>query len=768
MDARQRAQELRRLLDAANRAYYADAAPIMADTQFDRLLAELAEIEAAHPDLADENSPTRRVGGGPVEGFVTRAHARPMLSIDNSYDPAALAEWHARALRGLGMAGAPGSAEAPGLFATQMAAPPLGGEAAAPLLVADAKIDGVAVSLRYERGRLACALTRGDGTTGDDITHNIRTIAAVPLTLDGPGVPEVLEVRGEVYLPLKQFERLNAARAQAGEELFMNPRNAAAGGLKQLDPRETRRRGLAFAAHGRGEVSGQGATGFADTHWGFIRRLAELGVPVNEPIARSGSLAEVMAAIERFGAARQTLAFATDGVVVRLDRFDDQERLGTTSKSPRWVVAYKFPAERKATRLLRVEWQVGKTGKITPRAVMEPVLLAGTTVRHATLHNVGRIKDAPTAPDRADSPRTDIRLGDFVYVEKAGEVIPYVAGVAIERRPPDAVPIDPPPVCPECGGPVETEPPAATGPAGVGVGAEARADLRAETARTCVNPECPAQVREKLIWFAGRKQMDIEGLGEKTVDLIRASGDVPLASFGDIYRLHHHASGLVELERMGQKKVDNLLAGIEASKSRGLARVLAGMGIRHVGDSTAKQLCRLFPDLDALLAAAEPELRPKSLSKDEARSLGLAAEAKDRVETGLGRDTAPAVYAYLHSNAAQRTFADLRELGVSLTSREFAGAGAEGAGAGAVAAGGPLAGKTVVITGTLAGFDRTELTSLLERLGAKVTGSVSRSTSVLICGESAGSKLDRARELNIPIWDEPALVAVLRQANAAP
>jgi DNA ligase (NAD+) len=737
-DAPQRVAELRRLLEAANRAYYVEARPIMADAEYDRLLAELAALERVHPELDDPNSPTKRVGGEPISGFRTVAHRVPMLSIDNTYDEGALREWHARVRRGLD--------GGEGLFAGS------GGEA--PVLAADAKIDGVALSLRYEGGRLVSGVTRGDGARGDDVTHNIRTIRAIPLELRGedgrPGdVPEVLEVRGEVYLPLSEFARLNAEREQSGEDLFMNPRNAAAGALKQLDPRQTARRGLSFAAHGRGELVERAGSGgpFARSHSEFLRRLSALGMAVNTPLVVSADLEAVIETIRAFQSRRGELGYATDGVVVRVDAWALQDRLGATAKSPRWIIAYKYPAEQRTTRLLRVDHQVGKTGKITPRAVMEPVLLAGSVVRHATLHNYGRVADAPT---ERPGERTDIRIGDTVVVEKAGEIIPYVAGVVLSKRPPEAVRIEPPRTCPVCGGPVEVEPPEAS----------ERASL--ETQRVCVNPECPAQVRERLIWFAGRKQMDIEGLGEKTVDLIRQSGTIPLNSFADIFRLKDHRERLLQLHGMGEKKVEALLEGIERAKGRGLGRLLASMGIRHVGDVTAKMLARQFRDLDELLAAPEARLRPKACTKDEARALGLPLEVKDRPETGLGADTAPAVYQYLHSEAARRTFEALRSLGVDLRSTDYVGA--EGPRK-AAAPDNAFRGKVVVITGTLDHYEREALTEVLERLGARVSGSVSAQTDLLIVGRKAGSKLEKARSLGVPIMEEPELLRALAEAG---
>ncbi|MGH7131306.1 MAG: NAD-dependent DNA ligase LigA [Phycisphaerales bacterium] len=724
-----RVTELRALLDRANRAYYVDAKPVISDREYDDLLKELEALEAAHPELDDPDSPSKRVGGEPVDGFKTVRHAVPMLSIDNTYDTASLREWHQRVVRGAGGDSLFGGGKGSGKIA----------------LAADAKIDGLAMSLRYERSALVHAVTRGDGTKGDDVTANIRTIRAVPLRLEGK-VPQVLEVRGEVFFPIKEFERVNTEREAEGEELFLNPRNAAAGTLKQLDPRITAKRRLGFVAHGRGEVSD---AGFAESHSDFLEKLKKAGMPVNPPLVVTDDIEKVIAAIEKFAETRHKQSHAIDGVVVRVDSFALQEQLGVTSKSPRWVVAYKYPAERKTTVLIRVDHQVGKTGKITPRAAMEPVLLAGSVVKHATLHNYGRVRDALTDPDDPNSPRTDIRIGDTVYVEKAGEVIPYVPGVVIAKRPKSAKKIEPPERCPECGGPVEVDPP------------EGVENPALETSRSCMNPECPAQVREKLIWFAGRKQMDIEGLGEKTVDQIRSESKVPLNAFGDIFRLHKHRDALLALDRMGEKKVDNLLAGIEAAKSRGLSNVLAGMGIRHVGDSTARALCRVFKDLDALLAAPEATLRPKTLKKDEAKAAGLSEDPKERPETGLGTDTAPAVHAYLHSAHARKTFKDLAELGVDLNSHEWSPPGKK------PAATGPFAGKTVVITGTLENYEREELARLLESLGAKTSGSVSSKTSLVIVGESAGSKLDKARELGISTWDEHQLLAALKQAGVA-
>ncbi len=707
-----RIDELRELLHRANRAYYAAAKPIMSDHEYDRLLAELAELEAAHPEKDDPNSPTRRVGEAATGGFRTVVHAVPMRSIDNTYSEGDVRAWGERITRALG---------------------------AAPALVADPKIDGVALSLRYERGELVRAVTRGDGERGDDITANVRAIRAVPLVLDDSRVapPRVLEVRGEAYLPHAEFERINAEREAAGDELFMNPRNACAGTLKQLNPRTVAERGVAFVAHGRGEVA---PASYAGSHSEFLGKIADLGLPVGDGWTRCGTIDEAITAINEYEKLRRKSAVPVDGMVVRVDSFAQQEELGSTSRAPRWCIAYKYAAERKTTTLLDVEFQVGKSGRITPRAVMAPVVLAGTTVRHASLFNFGEVR------------RKDLRIGDTVVVEKAGEIIPQVIEVVAEKRPRDAREIVAPAECPACGGPIEVEPPK--------LEERGEYESKEETSRLCVNPECPAQIREKLVWFAGRGRMDIDGLGEKTIDQIRESA-VPLERFADIFHLRERRDDLLTaLEKPDKKdkskrpelRVDNLLRSIEASKGRGMARVLAAMGIRHVGDATARALARLFPDIESLIATDEAALRPKTLKKDEAAAYGLPEDPKDRPSTMLGRDTAPAVHAYLHSEQARATFEALAAVGVVLDSHEYKTTGAGDA------ADSLFAGKTVVLTGALESFTRQELTDALDALGAKVSGSVSKKTDLVIAGDSAGSKLDKARELGVEVWDEATLL----------
>lgn len=721
---RKEVETLRQTLRRANRAYYVEQKPFMTDREFDEALNRLATLEAEHPDLDDPLSPTKQVGGEPIKGFRTIPHAQPMLSIDNTYSEEEVREWDARVRKGLGDVSSArptkGRKDEAGLFGKES-----GGSSASGGLayVCDAKIDGVAISLRYEKGRLAQALTRGDGVKGDDITENAKTIRAIPLELAGDP-PRVLEVRGEAYIPTEEFERINREREANDEEPFMNPRNSCAGTLKNLDPKLVASRRLGFVAHGRGEVTP--ADSFA-SYSEFLERISEYGLPARAGWERVTTIDDVLAFIDAFDKKRAGLPFAVDGVVVRVDSFAQQAALGTTAKSPRWCIAYKYPAERKTTKLLDIEFQVGKTGKITPRAIMEPVLIAGTVVRHASLHNFGLIAER------------DIRIGDTVVVEKAGEIIPQVIGPAPgSKRGKDKV--APPRKCPECGAPVEI------------VEEEGR-----ETARHCVNPECPAQIQEKLIWFAGRGQMDIEGLGEKTVVQIRAESRIPLSRFADVFHLADHRDELLALERMGEKKVNNLLEGIAAAKSRGLARVLSGMGILHVGSTTAKLLARRYKDIDALMQASVRDLMPNAkLTKKEAEEMGVDAAPPGGQETGLGKDTAPGVFAYLHSAPGRRAFRELAEAGVDLKSHEYAVA-AETAGAKKTA----FTGKTIVLTGTLESFEREALKEVLEGLGAKVTGSVSAKTDLVIAGESAGSKLEKARELGITTWDEARLLREL-------
>lgn len=669
-----RIRELRTLLEQANHAYYVDAQPIMSDRDYDQLLKELEKLEASYPDLHDPNSPTQRVGGEPIEGFTTVAHFVPMQSIDNTYSFDDLRTWYERVIKGLGTA-----KDQADLFAEQGNID----------LVCDPKIDGVAISLRYEKGILVQAVTRGDGSKGDDVTSNIRTIRAIPLRLTGKKLPEVLEVRGEVFMPNSEFQRINEERDSAGQTLFVNTRNATAGTLKSLDPKISAQRRLSFIAHGRGVIDGMPGV---QNHSRFLDRVRKMGIPVSPMTQQCESLDEVIITIETFASKRNDLDYGVDGMVVRVDQFDQQEQLGSTSKAPRWCIAYKYPAEQKTTKLLSVDWQVGKGGTLTPRATMEPVFVGGSTVRHASLHNIDEIQ------------RKDIRLNDYVLVEKAGEIIPQVVSVIADKRTGEENVIHAPQSCPACEGVVEKEGPKLY----------------------CVNPECPAQFREKLKWFVGRGQMDVDGLGEKLVDQLVDANFI--THFADLFTLHSRRDELIELERMGKKSVDNLLKGIEQAKSRGLSRVLAGLGIRHIGSTAAKTLARHFPDADALL---ESDLDQLIALHD------------------FGDITGRTLYDYLQSEQGHDVFHQLEVVGVDLKSDLF--------GQEVESTDSPVAGKTIVLTGTLESFGRKELSEKLEMLGAKVASSVSSNTDLVIAGVNPGSKLDKARQLKITIWDEAKL-----------
>jgi DNA ligase (NAD+) len=679
---KKRIDQLRDLLDRANFAYYVEAQPIMSDLDYDKLMKELIELEAANPELRDPSSPSQRIGDQPVDGFETVRHAVPMTSIDNTYSVDDLRAWHQRVLKGLGEKGGDG------LF---------GGENTL-AFVCDPKIDGVAVNLRYEHGALALAATRGDGEKGDDVTAQVRTIRAIPLRLQQHStsmVPDVLEVRGEIFMPNSEFQRINKEREAEGEAPFANARNSTAGTLKNLDPKVAAKRRLNFFGHGRGEVRGRDGLEHIDSYWDFLQAIKRLGIPVNPLTQCCDSIDAIIKRIEWFAKERAKLPYGVDGMVIRVDRFDQQRKLGATSKAPRWAIAYKYPAEQGTTVLREVNWQVGKGGTLTPRATMEPIFLAGTTVKHATLHNIEEIR------------RKDIRVGDTVIIEKAGEIIPQVVSVVTEKRPGGAKPMQAPSKCPECGGAVEQEGPKLF----------------------CVNPECPAQFRERLQWFVGRGQMDIEGMGEKLVNQLIDAGLVK--HFADVFLLKR--DDLLKLERMGEKSADNLLQAIEEAKSRGLARVLAGLGIRHIGTSAAKTIARNFPDAEALLSASVEELM----------------ELPD-----FGEVTAPVLHAYLQSKQGRGTFQRLQEAGVDLSSPVSSAKPR-------AAANSPLAGKTIVLTGALESLTRPELTERLEALGAKVSGSVSNKTDIVIAGDSAGSKLDKARDLGIEIWDEEKVLSAI-------
>ena len=652
--ARRRAEALRDELRRHERLYYVDNRPEIADAEFDSLMRELIALEAEHPDLASPDSPSRRVGGQPASEFATVVHAEPMLSLENAYSWDEAAAWGARAARVLGRE-------------------PRG-------FVAELKIDGLSIALRYEGGRLVRAATRGDGTRGEDVTDNVRTIRTIPLTI---AEETPLEVRGEVYYSKRAFERVNAEREAEGEPLFANPRNAAAGTLRLLDSRITARRRLDAWLYGIAEAAPMPATQ-AET----LERLRSLGFPVHSHWRRCESLEEVRDFVEGWRERRHELGFETDGVVVKVDDRATQEELGATAKSPRWALAFKYPAEEASTVVREIGVQVGRTGTLTPVAHFDPVGLAGTTVRRATLHNY------------EDLARKDVRVGDTVVVEKGGDVIPKVVRVVLEKRPAGALPFPMPSRCPVCGDPVVRE--------------------EGEVATRCVNPGCPAVVREALRHFCGRRAMNIEGLGEKLIDQLVKAG--LLSDVASIYDLK--AADLIDLERWGEKSVANLLSEIEKSKANDLSRLLFALGIRHVGERAARTLAARFGSLDRLAQA-------------EAAGLESAEE--------VGPNTAAAIVQYFSHPRHRDLVESLRRHGLRFEAERPTRA-----------ASGPLSGKNVVITGTLSGISREEAAERLEAAGARVSGSISRKTDYLIVGESAGSKLEKAKSLGVETmtWED--------------
>ena len=653
-EARRRARELSREILRHERLYYVESQPEISDADFDALMSELIALEEKYPQLATPDSPARRVGGAPSEGFATVTHAVPMLSLENAYSREEAQAWLARAARVLG-------------------SEPSG-------YVAELKIDGLSISLRYENGLLVRGATRGDGFRGDDVTSNVRTIRSIPLS-----IPETapLEVRGEVFYPKKAFEKLNAAREDDGLPIFANPRNAASGTMKLLDPRVTARRGLEAWLYAIAEAEPAPASQIET-----LERLRRLGFRVNPHSRRCETFEDVGRFIEEWREKRHDLEFETDGVVVKVDDRKLQERLGSTAKSPRWALAFKYPPEVKTTVVEAISFQVGRTGTLTPVAHLSPVLLAGTTVKRATLHNY------------EDLSRKDVRVGDTVVVEKGGDVIPKVVRVDLEKRSADSKPFAMPANCPVCGDPVVRE--------------------EGEVATRCVNPACPAVIREALRHFCSRRAMNIEGLGEKLVDqLVRAGLLTDVAS---IYALR--AEDLAGLERWGEKSAGNLIGEIEKSRENDLSRLVFALGLRHVGEKAARTLSERFRTLDAIASASEEELQ--------------TAEE-------IGPATAAAVAGYFRHPRHRELIEKLRAHGVNFTSR-----------APEKPREGALAGKTVVITGTLPGPSREEAARLLEAAGARVAGSVSKKTAFLVAGEDAGSKLEKARSLGVRIvsWEE--------------
>jgi len=661
-DARHKIEHLREKIRYYDRKYYVEAVSEITDAQYDALLNQLKALEAAHPELVTADSPTQRIGDQPLDALTSVEHRVPMLSIDNTYS-----------LEDLGKFG-------------QRTAKALDGEAIH--WVVELKIDGVAVSVLYEKGELVRGVTRGNGRVGDDITHNLRTVLGVPLRLIGDHVPPVLEVRGEVYMTNSDLVALNEAQAARGEEPYANTRNVTAGSIRLLDPRICAQRKLRFFCHGLGY-----SEGFAvPNHEQFLREMERFGLPTT-PLARCfDTFEQAVERCEELIEGLHELDFEIDGLVLKVNSFDQRERLGATAKCPRWLIAYKFEKYEATTRLDDIRVQVGKTGAITPVAYLEPVELAGSTISRASLHNADEVR------------RKDVRPGDVVVVEKAGKVIPHIIRVEKHLRTAELPEFVFPTACPECHtGLVKDE-------GGVYI--------------RCPNYRCPAQIKERLRHYASRNAMDITGLGDKLVDQLVEQGLVN--DYGDLYGLT--AEQLVELERMGQRSSEKLIDGIAQSKTRGLARLLAALSIRHVGARVATVLAEHFGSMTALRDAS-------------AETIGEVHE--------IGPIIAQSVYDYLHSAAGAKTIADLAGQGVTLEAPRRA------------MEGGALAGKTLVVTGTLTRYSRDEIQDLIARHGGRAASSVSKNTDYVVAGENAGSKLAKAQQLGIPVLSEAELEALL-------
>ena len=651
--ARRDAEGLRAKLRQHDYRYYVLNQPEISDAEYDALMRKLQALEGRYPKLVTPDSPTQRVGGVPADIFQPVKHRVPMLSLDNAFTVQELEAWHHRVVKGLG--GVP------------------------PTYTAELKIDGVGIALTYQRGILAKAATRGDGETGEEVTANAKTIRTIPLRLRGDP-PRLLEVRGEVYMTLDTFRRYNAAGGRKGGETFANPRNAAAGSLRQKDPQITASRPLRFFVHSYGVVEGARFK----THWDFLQTCRHLGLPITEQAAVCRSLEDVLSRCKEWEARRDRLAYEVDGAVIKVNDLAQQQRLGFTFKSPRWAIAYKFPAHHATTKVLQVVPSVGRTGTITPVAKLTPVACGGVTISSATLHNYDEVE------------RLGVRAGDWVVIERAGEVIPKVVKVVESRRTGSERAVKAPSRCPACEGPVTKE-------------------KDVDVAFRCVNPACPAQLVRALLHFASREAMDIEGLGESVAEqvverrLVRDSADV--------YRLTK--TQLLALELFGEKKAENLLEAIRASKSRGLARLLYGLGIRHVGEKAAMVLAERFRTINRLLEADEERLR----------------EIPD-----VGPVLAKAVSDYVRHPATRTLLDTLREAGVALSEKTVEGPK-------------PLAGRTVVFTGELSGWSRPAAEALVRQLGGKTSSSVSRQTDYVVAGTEPGSKYQKAKALGVPILD---------------
>jgi DNA ligase (NAD+) len=663
--AMKRIEELRELLNKYNYEYYVLDRPSVPDAEYDRLMQELIALEEQYPDLKTKDSPSQRVGGQALDAFQKVEHRTPMLSLANAFNEDDLRDFDRRVRQEVGDD---------------------------VTYVCELKIDGLAVSVRYEDGYFVQGATRGDGVTGEDITENLKTIRSLPLRLNEP---VTLEARGEAYMPKASFERLNEQRRNRGEELFANPRNAAAGSLRQLDPKIAASRHLDLFVYGLANAEELGI----DSHSAALNYLQQLGFKTNPERRRCANIDEVIQFVNEWHEKRSNLPYEIDGIVVKVDSFEQQEQLGATAKSPRWAIAYKFPAEEVVTKLIGIELSVGRTGVVTPTAILEPVRVAGTIVQRATLHNEDFIR------------QKDIRIGDSVIIKKAGDIIPEVVNVVPDRRTGEELPFVMPTHCPEC--------------------ASELVRLDGEVALRCINPKCPAQIREGLIHFVSRQAMNIEGLGEKVISQLFREGLIH--DVADIYRLTKEQ--LIPLERMGEKSATNLLHAIEASKQNSLERLLFGLGIRHVGAKAAKVLAEHFETMDRLQTATKEEL--------------MAIHE-------IGEKMADSIVTYFAKPEVKELLNELRAYGVNM---EYKGPKTPKPGD----VHSYFAGKTVVLTGKLESLSRNEAKEKIEQLGGKVTGSVSKNTDLVIAGADAGSKLAKAQQLNIEIWDEARFLQEIEQ-----
>jgi DNA ligase (NAD+) len=663
--AEKRVQELHVHLNQLNYEYYVLDQPTASDAEYDQLIRELIDLEEKFPELKSSDSPTQRVGGAVLDMFEKVQHQSPMLSLGNAFGDQDLLDFDRRVRQAVG---------------DQIS------------YVCELKIDGLAVSLRYENGLFVQGATRGDGTIGEDITSNLRTIKSIPLRLKEP---VSIEVRGEVYMPRKSFEALNALKMERGEELAANPRNAAAGSLRQLDPKIAASRNLDVFLYSIADV---GETGVV-SHSAGLDLLDRLGLKTNKERRKCASIEEVITYVKEWTEQRPNLPYDIDGIVIKVDSLFQQEELGTTAKSPRWAIAYKFPAEEVVTTLKSIELSVGRTGVVTPTAILEPVRVAGTTVQRASLHNEDLIREK------------DIKIGDQVVVKKAGDIIPEVVNVLVERRTGTEEEFRMPTHCPEC----ESE----------------LVRLEEEVALRCINPKCPAQIREGLIHFVSRTAMNIDGLGEKVISQLFA--EKLIEDVADIYKLTFDQ--LIKLERMGEKSANNLLEAIEASKANSLEKLLFGLGIRHVGAKAAKTLAQEFETIDRLAMATAEELTAIN---------------------EIGEKMAESVVAYFELEEVKELIEELKKAGVNTIYNGPKKVAVENIDH-------FFAGKTIVLTGKLEVLSRNEAKERIEAFGGKVAGSVSKKTDLVIAGEDAGSKLTKAEQLGIEVWNEERLVEELKK-----